>query len=93
MRPEVCPVCGAEVPPKARVCPGCGADETTGWSEEAAAQGLDLPEPAEEFDYDDFVKRELDGSGTKPRGIPWFWWIVAVLILVLFGYGMLRRFF
>ena len=51
MPPEICPNCGAEVPPKARACPECGADEATGWSEEAHASGLDLPD--EDFDYND----------------------------------------
>ena len=44
MNPEVCPNCGAAVPRKAKACPGCGADETTGWSEAAYADNLDLPD-------------------------------------------------
>lgn len=91
MRPDVCPICGETVPPKARACPGCGADEKTGWSEDAATQGLDIPEPADEFDYDDFVKREFSAANPKPWGIKWFWWVIAVLLLVGFVYGMIRR--
>jgi len=78
---DVCPVCGAEIPPKAKACPACGADEETGWSEAAGTQGLDLPD--ENFDYEDFVKREF-GGGKKspiPRGIHWFWWVVGILVL------------
>jgi hypothetical protein len=30
-----CPICGADVPIKARACPECGSDEQTGWSEAA----------------------------------------------------------
>lgn len=30
-----CPVCGTEVPNKARACPECGSDEDTGWSDAA----------------------------------------------------------
>ena len=30
-----CPICGADVPIKARACPECGSDEKTGWSEAA----------------------------------------------------------
>ena len=77
MPPRICPHCGAEVPPNARACPECGSDEQTGWSEQAAGQGLDLPE--EKFDYEDFVKREFGGVSPKPRGIHWFWWVIAVL--------------
>ena len=67
MPPEICPNCGADVPRKARACPECGADEATGWSEEARASGLDLPD--ESFDYDDFVKRQFGEKRLVPRGI------------------------
>ena len=86
--PEICPNCGAEVPAKARACPECGADEDTGWSERAQSQRLGLPE--EEFDYDEFVKEEF-GSENKirPRGISWFWWAVAlVLLAALLGWWL-----
>ena len=91
MTPEVCPICGADVPSNAKVCPGCGSDETTGWSEDAVSQGLDLPEPQEDFKYDDFVKREFGKPDPKPRGIAWYWWVVAVALLILFAYGLVRK--
>lgn len=93
MPPETCPVCGADVPRKARACPECGADEKTGWSEEAYAQSLGLPD--DNFDYDEFAKREF-GSGGKPadqlrpRGISWIWWLVGLGLLALFAFGYLR---
>lgn len=80
MPPEFCPNCGAEVPPKARACPGCGADEQTGWSDRAHADHLGLPD--EEFDYDEFVKSEFGPEQARPRGIHWFWWVTAILIIV-----------
>lgn len=79
MSPEVCPNCGAEVPPEARACPECGSDEKTGWSEEARTSGLDLPE--EKFDYDDFAEREFGRAGPAPRGIRWYWWLMALALL------------
>ena len=79
MTPEVCPNCGAKVPPSARACPECGSDETTGWSDEAQTDGLDLPD--KHFDYDDFVKREFDAGTAVPRGIHWFWWAVGLIVL------------
>jgi hypothetical protein len=82
MPPEICPNCGAAVPPKAKACPECGADEQTGWSEAARTDGLDLPD--ENFDYDDFVKREFGGQSTVPRGVHWFWWVIALLVVVAF---------
>ena len=87
---EICPNCGAEVPDKARACPECGADEKTGWSEQAQAQRLGLPDDS--FDYDEFVKEEFGaGSKVRPRGVRWFWWVVTVLLLAAFAYTFLHR--
>ena len=80
MTPEICPNCGASVPPNAKACPECGSDEQTGWSEEADTGGLDLPD--EEFSYDDFVKKEFGNASPVPHGLHWFWWVVAVLVLL-----------
>jgi hypothetical protein len=79
MSPEICPNCGADIPPGAKACPGCGADEQTGWSEQARYDGLDLPD--ENFDYDDFVESEFGGGKPVPRGVKWFWWLIAVLVV------------
>ena len=79
--PETCPNCGADVPSNARACPECGSDEGTGWSDGAKTDGLDLPE--ENFDYDDFVKREFGGASPVPRGIRWLWWVIAIVIIFL----------
>ena len=83
MTPEICPNCGADVPPKARACPECGADEQTGWSERAAAQRLGLPD--DEFNYDEFVKEEFGGRKKMPPRprMGWFWWVVAVGLLIV----------
>ena len=86
MPPEMCPNCGAMVPPKARACPECGADEETGWSDRATAQRLDLPD--DEFDYDEFVREEFgqqEPERLRPRGASWFWWLIAVLLLAAFA--------
>ena len=80
--PDTCPNCGAEVPRKSRACPECGADEHTGWSEAARSDGLGLPD--ESFDYNDFVKREFGGEKPVPRGIHWFWWVVALALVAAF---------
>ena len=70
------------MPRNARACPGCGSDSATGWSEEARADGLDLPD--EEFNYDDFVKNEFGLKGALPHGVPWFWWLVGVGLVLAF---------
>ena len=80
--PEVCPNCGADVPPNAKACPACGSDDQTGWSDDARAAGLDLPEA--EFDYEDFVKREFGDPSPARPGMMRFWWLVALGVLGLF---------
>jgi hypothetical protein len=90
MPPETCPQCGADVPPEARACPECGADEHTGWSEAARYGGLGLPD--ESFNYEDFVEREFGRAKPVPRGIHWFWWLVALVILGVFA-GLLLGWF
>lgn len=77
--PESCPNCGADVPRNATACPDCGSDERTGWSERAHAENLGLPD--DEFDYDEFVRDEFGSGRATPRGLPWFWWVVAVLLV------------
>lgn len=77
--PEVCPVCGEDVPPRALACPECGADHNSGWREGALeSDGLGLSE--EEFDYDAFVKEEFGGQ-VKPPGIHPLWWVTAIVVL------------
>ena len=79
--PEVCPVCGEDVPRRALACPECGADHNSGWREDAQNyDGVDLPEGG--FDYDDFVRREF-GTSPKPAGIQTIWWITALLLIVV----------
>jgi len=87
MPPEVCPNCGALVPPKARSCPGCGADEKTGWSDSAHADNLGIPD--DNFDYNEFVKFEF-GASPKPQGIHWLWWLTALLLAGLLLFLFIR---
>ena len=87
--PEVCPVCGEDVPRDSLACPECGADHRSGWREDAdLGDGLDLPD--DDFNYNDFVRQEF-GSRIKPAGIKTIWWITAVVVLVasilLYFYG------
>lgn len=89
--PEICPQCGAIVPPGARACPECGSDEQTGWNEQATLDRLGVPDP--QFDRDEFYREEFgtdaEGKAVKPRGIPWWVWLVAVGLVVLLGLAFL----
>jgi len=92
MPPATCPNCGADVPRNAKACPECGADEKTGWSEDAYASGLGIPDEEEKFDYENFVKEEFGGGSreVKPRGISWLWWVTAVILVTVFLFFFLR---
>jgi len=85
--PEICPNCGAAVPPNAKACPDCGSDEQTGWSETAAAADLGLPDDS--FDYDKFIAEEFGERTARPREVAWGWWIVALLLLALLLVGLI----
>jgi hypothetical protein len=85
--PEICPACGAEVPRGARACPECGSDESTGWSDHARAQSLDLPD--DEFDYDEFVENEF--GKPKRRNMAWIWIVTTVVLLALFAWALFKR--
>jgi hypothetical protein len=82
MAPDSCPNCGADVPHNAVACPECGSDEKTGWSDTAYAGRLGLPD--DDFDHEEFVKREFPAHAAKPRGIHWIWWVTALLLVLLF---------
>jgi hypothetical protein len=76
--PQVCPVCGEDVPPTALACPECGADHNSGWREGAETyDAVDLPD--EDFNYEEFVKQEF-GSCHKPA-IKTVWWITALILI------------
>jgi hypothetical protein len=85
--PETCPNCGADVPRRAKACPECGSDESTGWSEQANAQSLDLPD--DEFNYDEFVQREFSKPKRSPKQI--FWWCLAALLVAASLFLLLHR--
>ena len=83
--PETCPNCGADVPRNAKACPECGSDERTGWSEEAVAAQLGLPDDS--FDYERFVREEFGPHDRSGARVPWTGWLAAaVAILILIGF-------
>ena len=85
--PEICPHCGEDVPRNAKACPECGSDEQTGWSEEAAAADLGLPDDS--FDYDRFVREEFGERQAVGHGGTWRWWLAAAVVGILILVGIL----
>jgi hypothetical protein len=88
MTPEECPHCGAEVPDGAKVCPACGSCAETGWSEAARSDALGLPDDS--FDYQEFVQTEFGPPAVQPRGVRWYWWLVAIglALAMLLAFGL-----
>ncbi|HTS16547.1 MAG TPA: zinc-ribbon domain-containing protein [Verrucomicrobiae bacterium] len=77
----ICPNCGAEVPAKAKACPECGADEQTGWSDNTIYDGTDIEDPGE-FNYEEWKRREVEGRPPRRTRKQWFWWAVAIAVLI-----------
>jgi hypothetical protein len=78
----VCPHCGAEVRAGARACPECGSDEATGWAEDADKWAAGIPAGyggEDDFDYEEFVRREFGGRRAHHvLGLPW--WMALPLV-------------
>jgi hypothetical protein len=65
-----------------RACPECGADETTGWADAArSATPADLGLPDEDFDYEEFARREFGPASPKPHGLTWLLWLTGIAVL------------
>lgn len=81
----VCPNCGADVPTRAKACPGCGSDEKTGWSQNTIYDGTDIVDPDDDdFEYEDWKRREVEGKTPRHTKRRWLWWAVAFAALVAF---------
>jgi len=52
-----CPVCGEFVPAKAASCKSCGSCPVSGWNDDTAYDGLDLPEEAFEDESSTTMKK------------------------------------
>jgi RNA polymerase subunit RPABC4/transcription elongation factor Spt4 len=83
----ICPNCGAEVPAKAKACPECGADEKTGWSGNTIYDGTGIEAP-DEFDYNEWARREL-GQPPRKSTRQWLWWLTALVLLTVFLWFLL----
>ena len=83
--PEICPVCGEDVPRRAPACPECGADHKSGWRDDAETyDGVDLGVD-DEFNYEEFVANEFGARTVKPSNVKTIWWITAIALLIAFA--------
>lgn len=88
----LCPGCGNEVPIGPRGCPKCSKPPKPrikparkSWQQDRAYDALDLPD--EDFEYDEFVSREFGKAPHRRIGIAWYWWVTALVLLVLMIVG------
>ena len=82
-----CPVCGADVPRRAKSCPDCGACDKSGWSRDRHHDGLSLRD--EDFNYDEFAAREFGGRRKQTRSQR-FWMIVGIIVAIAMALLTLR---
>jgi hypothetical protein len=78
-----CPICGEDVPRRAKSCPGCGACEKSGWSENRYLDGVHLPGEDDESGL-------VPATARNPTGKQRFWLVVTILILVAMAWLTLR---
>ncbi len=87
--PEICPVCGADVPRNAKACLDCGACHESGWNDISSIyDGLDLPDYAYEDEEQKVARPKFrQRRATERKGLHPGWRIVAlVLVILMFAY-------
>jgi hypothetical protein len=81
----LCPGCGGEVLIGPRGCPECSRKPKP--RKQRSSEQDPAPDERsfrdEEFDYHDFIAREFGKKPHRPLGIAWYWWVTALVILVL----------
>ena len=89
----ICPFCGTEVA-VGKNCSGCAKKarkplpKKKSWEQDSSADGLNLPN--EDFDYEDFIAREFGKAPHRRTGLKWYWWALAVALLIGMIYGILH---
>jgi len=98
----LCPGCDREVRVGTRSCPYCNPPAKRllrkkqrpkatakrarkSWEQDSMYDALDLPD--EDFDYDEFVAKEFGHKPHRKIGIKWYWWVTAIVLLVLIVLG------
>jgi hypothetical protein len=82
-----CPHCGSEVRAGASFCRACGASDDSGWNVEDLRADSDsntgYNDEADDFDYDDFVRREFPEHAPPSAPQRLKQTVVAVILLLL----------
>jgi hypothetical protein len=90
----VCPHCGADVPARARFCRHCGASDDSGWNDGEADDGLSAADAEDDFDYDDYLRREFpdhappDPQRSLRKALVTFVVLAVALAMLLWSLGV-----
>ncbi len=76
----VCAHCGAEVAFGSTVCHECGASDDSGWCDD---QAVSTEGYEDDFDYDDFLRREFPSHTSAPRWGSLKTWLTAIIVILL----------
>ena len=93
----ICPGCGAELRVGVKGCPTCSKPtrrrrkrkakaSRRSWEQDSSHDGLDLPD--DDFDYEEFVAKEFGRAPHRKVPIKWYWWLTAMVLLVLMVVGV-----
>lgn len=75
---EPCPGCvGKEAKKRKKASSGASKRKPKSWETSSSADYED-----DEFDYEDFCKREFGKSPHHRTGLKWYWWWLAVIVLL-----------
>ncbi len=89
----ICPFCETEVA-VGKPCTGCTKRSKKpqtakkSWEQDGSADGLGLPD--DDFNYEDFIAREFGKAPHRKTGLKWYWWALAVALLIGMIYGIFR---
>lgn len=100
----MCPTCGSEVV-VGEACPGCvparvkrkekrervPRRKQRSWEQDSIYNGLAIPD--DEFDYEEFIEREFGNKPHRQIGIKWYWWVTALVLLILMVGGIVSLIF
>ena len=78
-----CPHCGHELPVTARFCRECGASGNDAWDDTSESGPGDGWSDPDDFDYDDYVRREFGDHSGMMTGYSWKWyhWVAVALLI------------
>ena len=86
-----CPFCGHDVKVGVAHCRKCQALGSVSQATDSPDAAAD--ESEEEFDYEDWKKREFGRAAKyKPHHLPWKYWLAGLVLIISLFWGMMRHY-